>query len=161
MLELDKYTFLFTALNLLVLYLLMKKFLFKPVTDFMEKRSGSIQDALDNAKKDKAEAQNLKQKYEEQIVRAKDEADEILKEARSRAAREHDDMIFSTRQEAERILEKAREDISVERAQMMKELRGEIAGIALLAASKVIEANMDTERNRELVNKFIDEEGAA
>ena len=161
MLELDKYTFLFTALNLLILFLLMKKFLFKPVTEFMEKRAKSIRDNLDNADREIEEAHDLRMKYEEQIMHAKEDAEKILREARSRAAREHDEYVGASRKEAEALLQRAREDIMLEKAAMLKDLKSQIASLAISAASKVIEANMDTERNRDIVNKFIEEEGAA
>jgi F-type H+-transporting ATPase subunit b len=58
-------------------------------------------------------------------------------------------------------MEKGREEIEREREQMLKDIKGQVAGLALAAASKVIDANMDNERNRALVDKFIDEEGVA
>jgi F-type H+-transporting ATPase subunit b len=159
--SLNAFKFLFVALNLLVLYFVLKKILFKPVTEFMENRAKTISEAIANADKSKADAENLKQKYQDQLKSAKEEADKILDAARSRGTREYDEIIASSKKDANAIIDKAREEIEREKMQMIKEVRGQIAGLALLAASKVIEANMDTEANRVLVDKFIDEAGAA
>jgi len=84
-----------------------------------------------------------------------------LSNARSRAQEEYDAIISAAREEAEAIMMKAREELELERQQMISSVKNEVATLALAAASKVIQANMDTETNRALVNKFIDEAGAA
>lgn len=154
-------TFIWVAVNLLVLYFILRKVLFKPVTEFMAKRTQGIKDSIDHAEKSKAEAAQLKLKYEEQLRSARDEADRILNEARGRGNREYEALVAAARQEAEKVLVSAREEIELERTQMLKEIKGQVAGLALAAASKVIEANMDSDSNRILVDKFIDEAGAA
>ncbi|MDP4094252.1 MAG: F0F1 ATP synthase subunit B [Bacillota bacterium] len=159
--SLNQYKFLMVALNLVVLYLFLKRFLFKRVTQFMENRTNSIQEAIDNAEKNKSDAVEMKKKYEEQLKTANAQADSILNEAHAKAAREYDAIIASARKDAEAVVEKARAEIEREREQMLKDIKGQVAGLALAAASKVIEANMDNERNRALVDKFIDEAGAA
>ncbi len=159
--SLHAWTFAFVALNLIVLYLFLRKFLFKRVTDFMENRTNSIQQTIDSAENDKAQAEALKKDYEEQLRTARDQADKILSDARSRATKEYDSILASARNDAQAVMEKAREEIEREREQMLKDIKGQVAGLALVAASKVIEANMDNERNRALVDKFIDEEGVA
>ncbi|MCR4437117.1 MAG: F0F1 ATP synthase subunit B [Clostridiales bacterium] len=159
--SLNAFKFLMVALNLLILYFIMKRLLFKRVTDFMENRTNSIKESIDSAERNKAQALEMKQKYEDQLRTARDEADKILNEARGRGNREYDSIVAAAKQEAERVLASAREEIERERAQMLKEIKGQVAGLALAAASKVIEANMNTESNRALVDKFIDEVGAA
>lgn len=154
-------TFIWTIFNLIVLYIILKKILFKPVTQFMENRSNSIKRDLENAEKSKAEAAELKQRYENQLKAAGQEADRILNNARSRADEEYKAIISSARKEAEAILAKTREELKLERQQMLRNVKSDVAVLALAAASKVLEANMDTESNRQLVNKFIDEAGAA
>ena len=159
--KLQAIKFVFVAINLLILYFVLNKILFKPVTAFMENRAKTISDAIANADTSKAEAEELKKKYGEQLEYAKDEADKILDAARIRGAKEYDEMLVAAKKDAEGVLVRAREEIEREKMQMIKEVRGQIAGLALAAASKVIEANMDTETNRVLVDKFIDEAGAA
>ena len=152
---------IFAILNLLLLYIVLKKILFKPVTEFMENRTQSIKNSIEDAEKQKAEAMELKRSYEEQLGHAKEDAEKIVKEARAKAEAEHGRIVEEGRKEAEAMMARAKEDIESERSRMISELRAHVAGLALAAASRVIEVNLDTEKNRALVDKFIDEAGAA
>jgi len=157
----EKFRFIFVFINFMILYFFLRKFLFKPVTEFMENRTNMIKNSLDNAEKSKTEASQLKLQYEEQLKTAKDEADKIINDAVAKANKEYEEILNNARKDAEAILAKGREEIELERAQMLKEVRSQVAGLALTVASKVVEANMDNESNRRLAEKFIDEAGAA
>lgn len=154
-------TFIWAIINLIVLYVLLKKVLFKPVTQLMENRTNSIVNDLERAKKVNTEAEHLKMKYEDSLKAAKIESDAIIKEARIRGEKEYNSIVTTAKNNAEDLVEKARIQIELEREQMLKEVKAQVAGLALAAASKVLEANMDTEANRTLVDKFLDEAGAA
>lgn len=150
-----------TVINLLILYFILRKVLFKRVTQFMENRANSIKEAIDNADKSKADADSLKLKYEEQLKAAKAEADKILNDARARANKEYEAVIGNAKKDAETVLVKAREEIEREREQMVKDIKSQVTGLALTVASKVMEANMDNEKNKALAEKFINEAGVA
>jgi len=160
MLTPEKYTFIFVAINLLVLYFFMKKFLFKPVTNFMENRKNSIEKSLNDAEDAKIEAAEIRKSYEEQIKNIKEDCDKLLDEARVRAGREYYEIIASAKKDSLLIEQKGREEIELERAEMLSQLRQQIAVLAIAAATKVIQANMDTDTNKVMVDKFIDEAGA-
>ena len=155
------YTFIWTAINLFVLFLILRKILFKPVTDFMEKRANSIRESLENAEKRQHEADELYKMYEEQLAKAKEQAESIIAEARQRAEREYKRIIEEAHAEADKIINNSVQAIEKERLQMMKEVKNQIASLAISAASKIIEANMDTENNRRIIDKFLEKEGAA
>lgn len=157
----DKYTFIFVLLNLIILYIFMKKFLFKPVTAFMENRKNTIDQSLKDAEQAKIEAAETRKNYEEQIKNIRIESDKLLNEARARAAREYDVLIEAAKKDAASIVEKGRQDVEHERAEMLRQVRQQIAVLAISAATKVVQSNMDTEANKTLVDKFIDEAGAA
>jgi F-type H+-transporting ATPase subunit b len=159
--SLNAYRFLIVALNLALLYFVLKRLLFKPVTAFMDNRTKSIQDSIDNAEKAKLDAHELKQKYEDQLHAAKEAVERILNEARIRASKEYDSIIEAAELKASNIMEKSNEEIERNKLNVLKDIKNHVSSLALAAATKVIEANMDTETNRALVNKFIDEEGAA
>jgi F-type H+-transporting ATPase subunit b len=154
-------TFIFAIINLGILYWVLKKLLFVPVTKFMENRTKNIENNIQTAERKLAEAEEMKKEYENQLFMAKEQADIILKEARERAVREYESLIAQSKEESQELIDRARVAIANERQQMIKEVRNEVASLALSAASKVIEANMDNEKNRTLVEKFINEEGAA
>lgn len=159
--SLNAYKFIIVALNLILLYVVLRKILFKPVTQFMENRTQSIKDSIENAEKAKAEAEELKRKYDEQLRSARAEGDRLIEDARARAESEHVRLVAEAKAETEKMLAQAREEIEREHREMLRDIRGQVAGLALAAASKVIEANMDTASNKALVDRFIDEAGAA
>ncbi len=157
----EKYTFIFVAINLLILYFFMRKFLFKPVTEFMEKRQNSIDQALKDADQAKLEVAESRKNYEEQIKKIREEGDRLMNEARAKASREYDGIIANAKKDAQAIVEKGRQDVEREKAEMLRQVRQQIAALALTAATKVVQANMDTDSNKSIVDKFIDEAGAA
>lgn len=159
--SLNEMKFIIVALNLILLYLVLRRILFKPVMEFMENRTNSIKNSIEDAEKKKGEAEGLKRTYDEQLKGLKQEGERLLEEARSRADKEFGTLMENARKEAEAIITKARAEIENERELMLKDIRTQVTGLALAAASRVIEANMDTESNRALVDKFIDEAGAA
>ena len=75
--------------NIVVFYLLLRKFLFGPVSEVMEKRKKMISSDLDDAAQTKAEAEEIKQEYEKNLAQAKDEAGQIVSDARARAKNEY------------------------------------------------------------------------
>jgi F-type H+-transporting ATPase subunit b len=86
-------TFIFAIINLGILYWFLKKVLFGPVTKFMENRTKNIANSIQTAEQKLAEAEAMKENYENQLQNAKEQADAILKEARDRGAREYDNLI--------------------------------------------------------------------
>ena len=148
-------------INLIILFLFLRKFLFKPIMKFMDDRTKSVENSIADAEKQKAEAAGMKTSYEAQLKNAKSESRQIIDSAIAQAAALQETMAAEAQKQAEELLAKTREELQLEREQMLKGIRNEVAGLALAAASKVLEANMDTESNRVLIDKFIDEAGAA
>ena len=107
------------------------------------------------------EAKAFLENRDKLLEEAREKQREILTEAKSRAAAEYDAAVTEARAEAARILARAEKDAQAERERMMAFLRGEVVTLALSAASKVMEENMDSDRNRRIVEAFLDEEGAS
>ena len=159
--NLDPYKWILIFINLMVIYFVLKKFLFKPVTAFMEKRANSITESLNNAQTKLTEAETLKKEYQSSLNNARIEAAKIIEDARNRGKQEYNAVLEAAMKDAEAFKAKTRKEIAQEREETFTKLKSEIAGLALSAASKVIEANMNNESNREFVNKIIDREGVA
>lgn len=140
MLSLNVWNLLFTVINVLVLYLLMKKFLFKPVLAVLEKRNEMIASNMEEARKSQQEAESLKSDYEEKLSSAKEEAQAIVHNARELAEQERAGILEKTRVESEQMIEKAKAAILSEQEQAQQEAKEEIAKLAVLAARKIIEA---------------------
>jgi F-type H+-transporting ATPase subunit b len=159
MINFDKYDYILVFINLIILYFVMRKLLFKPITKFMEDRTNSIKTSIENAEKAQTEAYELKDKYSLQISTAKEDASKILDDTRARANKEYEQILKTAKEDAQRLLAQAKEEIEIERTKMVNGIKNQVSYLALAAASKVIESNMNTEQNKVLVDKFIKEVG--
>ena len=125
-----------------------------------DERTRTIQDNLDSAEKAKTEAEELRQQYEDSISEAKEQANQIIMKAHEDAESERSAIIRKSQEEAEKIVADADKTIENERKRVLRQAQSEIADLAIEAASKIIGENVDDEKNRKLVDKFLsDEEG--
>lgn len=159
MLVLD-WNIIWTIVNITILYLLMKKFLFGPITEMMDNRTKTIEDSFEAAKNKNEEAEHLKMQYEEALSHAKVEAEEIVKEARERANDVYDRTVKAAEDEASRVIENANKAIEVERKKTIEGIENEIIGLTMAAASKILEQNINEDMNKQLVDDFLAEVGA-
>lgn len=159
--SLNGYKFIMAFLNLIILFIVLRKVLFRPVMKFMDDRTKAIENSIADAEKQKAEACQMKADYEAQLKAAKTESKKIIDAAAAKSAARQAEMIAEAQRQADELLLRAREEIETEREQMLKDVRSEVASLAFAAASKVLEANLDNESNRQLVKRFIDKAGAA
>ena len=137
--------FFITIINLLVLFFILKKLLFKPVTNFIDNRNGKIEEAINSANSLKEEVENMKQEYEDKLKGAGEEGKKIVEEYRDRASVEYTSAIDT-----------AKREIDVEKDKAIAELKQEVGNLVVTASEKVIKKNMDTETNRKLISEFID-----
>lgn len=138
MLSLNPWTIFWTVFNVLVLFLALKKFLFRPVLDVIEKRNSMIKQQLDEVNNARLQAEAMKKEYEQQLETAHGQAAEIITAARERAEEEHDQVITQARKESQKMLEQAKADIKYEQEKAKQELKSQVADIAMLAARKII-----------------------
>jgi len=155
------FTFLFTAINLLILYIVVRKLLFGKLGAFMGERSGAIASDIEKAEALRLEAEAMQKEQKEHLDASYDERKKIIEEARQQAAKEYDTVVRMAKKEADRIVADARNETERERDRLRKELKREMASLVIAASSKVIRANMDNDRNRALIDEFISDEGAA
>lgn len=155
------YELIFQLINTFLVFVILKKLLFKPVLGIIEAREKDIRENLAQGEVAKTEGLSLKKEYEEKIISAKNEGQEIIKQATLRAEQKESEMIANAKNEAQNIREKANKDIEQERQKAMNEIKNDISDIALLAASKVIEKDIDKSKHKDLINNFIKEVGEA
>lgn len=155
------YELVFQLINTFLVFWILKKLLFKPVMGIIEARENDIKANLAEGEKAKLEGISLKKEYEEKVSTAKAEGQEIIKQATLRAEQKETEIISTAKQEAQSLKEKASKDIEQERQKVMNEIKSDISNIALLAASKVIEKDIDKSKHKELINNFIKEVGEA
>lgn len=143
-----------TIINLIVLFLLLRHFLINPVSNIMEQRRKLIADGLQNAQDTQDEANRLKAEYEEALSGVKKESAEIVDKARIDARAEYDRIVGEAGAKAGNIIENAKENVRIEREQTMKELQSQIAGLAIASAEKIVG---DKEQN--IYDQFLGEVG--
>ena len=160
MLNINIWDILWTVINLLVFYFLLRRFLFKPVLNMLDRREQIIKDDFDKAKKAADEAEALKAKYESELNSAHAEAAKIASTAKQRAEKDSAEIIADARAEAASIISDAQQTIERDRAAAVESARAEIAGLAVMAASRVLEKNIDDESNRRFAEKVLAEVGA-
>ncbi|WP_295067743.1 F0F1 ATP synthase subunit B [Ruminococcus sp.] len=158
MLDFSFWSIFWAVFNTVLLFVLLRIFLFKPLNKIKADRTRTIQDNLDSAEKAKTEAEELRQQYENSISDAKEEANQILIKAREDAEAERSAIIKKSQDEADRIIADADKSIENERKRVLRQAQSEIADLAIEAASKIIGENVDDEKNRRLVDKFLSEE---
>lgn len=147
--------------NLLILFLLLKHFLFKPVQNILAQREEEIQKDFDDAHKASTEANALREEYEKHMAEAKAEAADIVKTATRRAQQNGEEILLDARNQANRMLEKADAEIEQEKKKAMNELKDEISGIAMDIASKVVEREINESDHEALIREFIEGVGEA
>lgn len=160
MLNIDPWDILWTVVNLLVLFLLLKKFLFGPVTRMMDRRAQMIEDDLNGAKQAKEESEQLKAKYDAELKDAHAEAVRITTAAKQRADKDSAEIINEAHAEAARMISAAEKNIERERREAVYAAREQIAGLAVMAASQVLAKNIDEDSNREFAEQLLSEVGA-
>ena len=143
----------FTIINLIVLYLLMKKFLFGPILNVMEQRKNMIDQQFASAKETEEKAYELKGKYEDALKSAKDESMRIVNQAKD------DRIVKDANTQAGEMLDKAKADIRTEQENAMKAMESRVAEIALDAASKIMGEKNSSQQDLSLYDQFIKEAG--
>ena len=148
-------TFAFTILNIVVLYIILKKILFKPVTKHMDSRSKKIQEALDAAEESKEMVRQMKIEYDEKIKAAKDEGQKVIEMYRNMAEKEYNSIVEEAKKEAEQMIANAKAELQVEKEQLITIIKGEISDLVLATSKKVLKKNLDDDTNRKLISEFI------
>ena len=155
------YELFFTLANVLILFLILRKVLFKKIIDVMDARDADIKNNIEAGQKAKEEGMKFKSEYETKIQDARDEGQMIVDFARKRAEEKSDTIISEAKKEAEYIKQKANNEIAKEKEQAFNNIKSEISEIAVLAASKVIEKDIDKAKHEDLIENFIKEVGEA
>ena len=153
------WTMLFAWLNLLILYIILKKIAFVPLKNMIDSRQREIDGMYGDAEKARADAEALKADYETRMGNAKEESEEIVKAAIRRAQLREEEILREADKKAERILERAKEETELERRRMVNEIKDDVSRVAVEIASAVIERDVSEAEHKELIDEFIDKMG--
>ncbi|MBQ8372587.1 MAG: F0F1 ATP synthase subunit B [Clostridia bacterium] len=153
------WTMIFAWVNLLILYLVLKKILFKPVRKMIETRQKEVDDMYTDAEESKTAANEMKTEYEAKLRDAETESEEILRSAQRRAQLKEEEILRDAREQAQRTLDRAEEQVELEKKRAINEVKDEVSEMAIGIAAAVIERDISEDEHRELIDSFIDKMG--
>ena len=153
------WTMIFAWCNLLVLYLFLKKLLFKPIKNMIDSRQKEIDDMYSDAENSRSSAASLKAEYEEKIERANEESEEILKKAVRKAQLREEEILAEANETAQKTLERATEQVELEKKRAINEVKNEVSDMAISIAAAVIERDVKEDEHKDLIDRFIDRIG--
>ena len=156
LISLDIWHIVASVLNLLILTLILKRFLFKPVQKTLEDRQGQVDRIYREAEDSRAKAEEDKALYSEKLAGAIEEAEGIVRSASQRADRQSDEILAEANRRASDTVKRAEEEIEQARKKAMDELKNEVADISVQIAENVVGRELNGEDHRELIDSFID-----
>jgi F-type H+-transporting ATPase subunit b len=150
-------TFFITIINILVLFFILRAILFKPVSKFIRDRAQKIQNDIESAEKDRQDAKQLREQYEQKLAGADEAAEDILKNAREHAAAEAERIREEGRAEAERILAAARTRAAAEHQAAMALFRAEAAALVVQAAGRLVKREFAGEEHLRFAHEALND----
>jgi F-type H+-transporting ATPase subunit b len=147
---------IFAWCNLIILYLFLRKILFKPVKNMIDSRQKEIDDMYKNAEDSERSAANLKIEYEKKIELAEDECADMLKTAQRKAQLREEEILKEANAKAQRTLERAEEQIELEKRRIINEAKDCVSDMAVQIAAAVIERDVSGEEHKALIDSFIE-----
>lgn len=151
------WTVLTQLLATLILFLVLKKLVWKPVKETLEKRSVYEQERLEKAERLRKENEELNTQVQEELRQANIKANEIVKKAQLEGEKVRDNLIAEGKEKAQVIVSDAQRSIELQKAKMVDEMHQEIVDVAISAAEKMLQHKLDDENDRKLIDKFVKE----
>lgn len=152
---------LISLINLVLLFLIIKKFLYKPVKNVMAKRQAEIENNYLNAENAENAALNSKAEWEKKLGEAEKTADNIISDAAKTAETRGNTIVAEAKEKAENIIKQAEEQATLEHKKAEAQMKKEIADISTELAQKVLEREIDEKDHRKLIDSFIEDLGEA
>lgn len=160
MLRLD-FNLVIEIFNFIVLFLLLRHFLIRPVTNIMDKRQEMIAQSMGNARDLESQAAEQKDRYEEKMKHSEEGGQQIVAQAKENAKVQYDRIVKEASDKADGIIKNARQEAEADQDKAMREAQNQIAGLVIAAAAKVIRGESSAEGNQALYDKYIAEAGDA
>ena len=148
---------LFTAVTIIVLFIILKVFFFEKVHKFMMDRENEIRSSIENADNVNKLADEKLQNYEAKIANVEMESRQMLKAARDEAKVQAKEIVDSANEKARNLIDHSQKEIRREQYNARKELKEEVGNLAMMAAEQILEKELSPETHEEIINKIIEE----
>lgn len=159
--SLDVFSLIFQLVNLLILYKLVKHFLFKPVQKVLAARQEQVNKLYSEADEANTSAKALREDYEKHLAEAKQEASEIIKTATQNAQVQSDEIVAEAHKKATAMVSKAKTEIEQDKKKTINEIKDDISGIAMDIATEVVGREISEKDHEKLIEEFISNVGDA
>ena len=147
--------------NLFIQLFVFKKFFWDKIIAILDQRREAADKEITDAQAARAEAEEIKKTYEQNMREARAKADDLLLNAQRTANSRSEEIIGQAQQAAAQIKQKAASDIEMEKKKAINEAKNEISGLALAIAGKVVARELNSADQEQMIDRFIDELGGA
>ncbi len=149
-----------SALAFVIMFFLLWKFAFPPITGMLEKRAETIRESLEKAENTKVEAERLLEEYKVQMAEARAEAGKVIEQGRKVAENMKTEIVAKANEEASAIVAKAKEEIEAERKAAVAELQSKVADLTVAVAGKIIGQQLSAADHAKLIEQYVAEVGS-
>jgi F-type H+-transporting ATPase subunit b len=146
---------LWTAITFLFLLIVLSRFAWGPIVKMLNDRERTIRDAIESAKKERAEAERMLAEQKDALARAQREAAELARRNQQEVEALRQELTTRARKEADDLIASARQQVAEEVSKARAELKAQVADLAIDAAGRLVKANLDEKAQRKLVEEYI------
>jgi F-type H+-transporting ATPase subunit b len=146
---------LWTAITFLLMLVVLRKFAWGPIVSMLAQRERTIHEAIDAARKERAEAERMMAEQREALVKAQRDAAEMARRSQQDVEALRQELTARARKEADDLVTTARQQIAEEKTKALAEIKSQVADLAIDAASRLVKANLDDKAQRALVEEYI------
>ncbi|WP_084500791.1 F0F1 ATP synthase subunit B [Halalkalibacillus halophilus] len=143
----------------IILLALITKFAWRPLMNVMEERENHIANEIDSAEKSRQESERLMREAQDELKGTRQNAQQIIEDAKLTAKDQEETLIAEAKQEAERIKINARQEIEQEKEKAIQALQAQVGTLSVQIASKVIEKELSMEEQETLINEYLEKVG--
>ncbi|MCH8982076.1 F0F1 ATP synthase subunit B [candidate division KSB1 bacterium] len=146
-----------TAITFIILVLILKRVAWKPILTALDNREKQIADSLNKAEQAKKDAQKILEENQASLAKAEEESKKIIDESRGFADNLKEQMLKESKDQQQKIIEDASAEIERKKNAAFEELKNQIAEISIIAAEKIMKENIDADKNKKIVEKYLTE----
>jgi len=146
---------IWTVIIFILLLLILKKTAWKPLLTSLSNREQTIKDSIEKAENLRLDAERMLEENKKRLEQADEESRKIINEGKAYAEKIRNELMNKTNEDTNRMVKQAKEEIEREKLAALDELRGEIADLAIGAAEKIIDENLDAKKQRKIIDGFI------
>lgn len=147
------------VLNVIILYVVLRLLLYKPVMKFIKKREHDFADKVDELDEREKELERRKAEYERKMQEASDEAATIITNSNEMARDHAREILDNAKEHARDLVIRAKKEIEAEKVQARLDMKTEIADMAVQIAAKVLQREVSLEDNRKIIDEFFERVG--